>query len=120
MRHYRVPPAITGPFATRIDGLWHSHRTPTGAWTLAWPSRWLESTLVLARSGDGWEPVPRPAKRPGAVSGSSGASGQHVTRRAYVPVGDGWEEAAAEDGVSLATWIAGAAAQRFRRRNPAR
>jgi len=43
-----------------------------------------------------------------------------VTRRVYVPVGDDWEGAAAEDGVSLATWIAGAAAQRFRKRNPAR
>lgn len=71
-RHYRVPPDITGPYATRVNGAWHSHRTKTGAWVAAWPARRLASTLVLACMYSGWEPVPQPSKRPGAVSGPSG------------------------------------------------
>lgn len=123
MRHYRVPPDITGPFATRIGpkgGPWRSHPTNDAAWQHVERQRErgvpTNGSLVLRVTEPGrGEPAPELDERP-----YGWASGQHTTERARVPIRDGWREAAEEAGLPLSQWIADAADAEFRRRNPAR
>jgi hypothetical protein len=116
----RIPPEIVGPYATRIAGHWRSHSRRDAAIRWAWPARDQRDTRVLRCVLGDWEDVALPAECPPRNGGPSGSSGRHVTRRVSVPIGDGWEDAADEDGVTLATWISGAAAHRLSKRNPAR
>jgi hypothetical protein len=122
-RNYRVPPDITGPYATRIGpkgGHWRSHPTNDAAWQYVAKKRAAgvatNGSLVLRVTSPGHgEPAPEPDGRP-----YGWASGAHVTDRARVPIRDGWRDAAAAEGVPLSQWIADAADAWFRSRKSAR
>jgi len=106
MTTHRVPKDITGPYASRVDGVWANHTTPTGAWVRAWPVRGDSGTLVIERSDDGWTPVRQPARRPGQVSGPSGTSKlPRLELRIAEDEFDLLREAAATAGQPVATWV---------------
>jgi hypothetical protein len=110
---YRVPDHLHGPFASRLDGLWSSHRTHQAAWVHVWPWRLDPKTLVLALNAEGWERSPVPKRRPGQTSG---ASGKNVADRVRVKITerDGWRDAAERAGVSVAKWVGDAADLRLK------
>jgi hypothetical protein len=112
MRHYRVPPDITGPFATRVgpkDGPWRSHPTNDAA------RQYLErardrgddtsGSLVLLVSSPGrGEPAPELDERP-----YGWASGQHTMSGVLLRLDDATlarvDESARSLGVTRQEWL---------------
>ncbi len=115
MRHYRVPPDIVGPFATRIGpkgGPWRSHPTNDAAWKHVERQRErgvaTNGSLVLRVTSPGYgEPAPELDERP-----YGWASGQHTMTGVLLRLSDETldrvDSAAREQRVTRQDWLRGA------------